>query len=85
MVPSVISSRPQKSLIRHRRWVEYLKDYDLVINYHLLKVNVVANALIRKSMHVLMVMFARLSWVRDFVVRELTVRLNLLPWVFEAQ
>jgi hypothetical protein len=35
--------------LRQRRWLELLKDYDLGINYHPLKANVVANALSRRS------------------------------------
>ena len=39
----------QKELnMRQRRWMEYFKDYDFPIKYHLGKVNVVANALSRK-------------------------------------
>jgi len=40
----------QKELnMRQRRWLELIKDYDLTINYHLKKANVVANALSQKS------------------------------------
>ncbi|KAJ8899110.1 hypothetical protein K2173_010446 [Erythroxylum novogranatense] len=40
----------QKELnLRQRRWIELLKDYDLLIEYHLGKANVVADALSRKS------------------------------------
>jgi hypothetical protein len=35
--------------MRQRRWLELIKDYELEIHYHLGKVNVVADALIRKS------------------------------------
>ncbi|XP_070012310.1 uncharacterized protein [Nicotiana sylvestris] len=35
--------------LRHRRWLELLKDYDIIILYHPGKVNVVADALIRKA------------------------------------
>jgi hypothetical protein len=31
--------------LRQRRWLELIKDYDLKINYHPAKVNVVADAL----------------------------------------
>ena len=34
--------------MRHKRWLELIKDYDLVINYHPVKANVVANALSQK-------------------------------------
>ncbi|PKU64622.1 RNA-directed DNA polymerase [Dendrobium catenatum] len=35
--------------LRQRRWLELIKDYDLTIQYHPGKVNVVADALSRKS------------------------------------
>ena len=39
--------------MRQRRWMEYLEDYDFTLHYHLGKVNVVADALSRKSRGVL--------------------------------
>ena len=40
----------QKELnIRQRRWMEFLKNYDCTINYHLGKANAVANILSRKT------------------------------------
>ena len=40
----------QKELnLRQRRWLELIKDYELIIEYHLVKANVVMNALSRKS------------------------------------
>ena len=40
----------QKELnLRQRRWLELMKDYDISINYHLGKANVVADALSRKA------------------------------------
>jgi hypothetical protein len=35
--------------LRQRRWLELIKDYDLRINYHRGKANVVADALSRKK------------------------------------
>ena len=35
--------------LRQRRWLELIKDYELITEYHLGKANVVANALSRKS------------------------------------
>ena len=35
--------------MRHRRWLELIKDYDLSLQYHPGKANVVADALSRKS------------------------------------
>ena len=44
----------QKELnLRQRRWLEFLKDYDYIIDYHLGKANVVANALSRKMISAL--------------------------------
>ena len=39
--------------MRQRRWMEYLKDYDFTLHYHLGKANVMADALSRKSWGVL--------------------------------
>jgi hypothetical protein len=40
----------QKELnLRQKRWLELIKDYDCIINYHLGKANVIADALSRKS------------------------------------
>ena len=40
----------QKELnLKQRRWLELIKDYNMVIDYHLGKANVVADALSRKS------------------------------------
>jgi hypothetical protein len=35
--------------LSQRRWLELIKDYDLGINYHPTKANVVANTLSRRS------------------------------------
>jgi hypothetical protein len=35
--------------MRQRRWLEFIKDYELEIHYHPGKANVVADALSRKS------------------------------------
>jgi hypothetical protein len=43
-----IFTQPDLNL-RQRRWLELIKDYDLGINYHPGKANVVANALSRRS------------------------------------
>jgi hypothetical protein len=45
-----ITKVTQKELnLRQRRWLELIKDYDCVINYHPGKASVVADALSRKS------------------------------------
>jgi hypothetical protein len=42
------STQPDLNL-RQRRWLELIKDYDLGINYHLGKSNVVVDALSKRS------------------------------------
>ncbi|KAA3461479.1 integrase [Gossypium australe] len=46
-------------------WLELLKDYELVIDYHLGKANVVANALSRKSFFALRAMNTQLALSDD--------------------
>ena len=44
----------QKELnFRKHRWLELFKDYDCIVDYHLGKTNVVADALSRKTIYVL--------------------------------
>ncbi|KAJ9177049.1 hypothetical protein P3X46_012303, partial [Hevea brasiliensis] len=77
----------QKELnLRQRRWIEFLKDYDCVIDYHPGKANVVADALSKKSMTTLRLLNARLSLVRDgAILAELQVRPNLLQQILDGQ
>ncbi|XP_050909006.1 uncharacterized protein LOC127122763 [Lathyrus oleraceus] len=42
--------------IRQRRWLEFLKDYDFGLSYHLGNVNVVVDALSKNSFHISMLM-----------------------------
>ena len=65
--------------LRQRRWMELIKDYDCVIDYHPGKANVVANALSRKSIQTLRVLNAYLSVLDDGIVMvELITRPNML-------
>ena len=66
----------QKELnLKQRRWIELLKDYDCLIEYHLGKANVVADALSRRTVSDLRAMFARLSLYDDgILLAELQVR-----------
>ncbi|KAL4387524.1 hypothetical protein GQ457_09G015940 [Hibiscus cannabinus] len=77
----------QKELnLRQRRWLELLKDYDLSIEYHPGKANVVANALSRKVAVELRAMFANLSISRDGdLVAELQVKPTLIQLIREKQ
>ncbi|KAA3473152.1 RNA-directed DNA polymerase-like protein [Gossypium australe] len=66
----------QKELnLRQRRWLELLKDYELVIDYHPGKANVVADALSRKSLFALRAMNTRLNLFKDSsILAELRAR-----------
>ncbi|KAL4323589.1 hypothetical protein GQ457_11G020340 [Hibiscus cannabinus] len=77
----------QKELnLRQRRWLELLKDYDLVIDYHPGKDNVVADALSRKSISDLRALFARISLVGNGgLLAELRVESDLVSTIKELQ
>ena len=51
--------------LRQRRWMELIKDYDCVIDYHPGKTNVVADALRRKSVQTLRALNGHLSLSND--------------------
>ncbi|KAG8485714.1 hypothetical protein CXB51_019031 [Gossypium anomalum] len=72
--------------LRQRHWLELLKDYELVIDYHPGKANVVADALSRKSLFALRVMNVYLSVLSDAVlVAELKAKPSLIHQIREAQ
>ena len=72
--------------LRQRRWMELIKDYDCVIDYHPEKANVVVDALSRKSVQILQVLNAHLSLSDDgAMVAKLIEKPNLLNRVLEAQ
>ena len=72
--------------LRQRRWMELIKDYDCMIDYHPEKANVVANALSRKSAQTLRALNSHLSLTGDGeIMAELIARLDLLNRVLEAQ
>ena len=72
--------------LRQRRWMKLIKDYDCVIDYHPGKVNVVADALSRKSVQTLQALNAHFSLSDDSaIVAELIAKLDLLNRVLEAQ
>ena len=69
----------QELNLRQRRWMELIKDYDCVIDYHPGKANVVADAFRRKTVQTLRALNAHLSLSDDgIVVEKLIVRPNLL-------
>ena len=72
--------------LRQRRWMELIKDYGCVIDYHPGKANVVADALSRKTVQTLRALNGNLSLSDDgTVVAELIARPKLLNLVLEAQ
>ncbi|XP_016755139.1 uncharacterized protein [Gossypium hirsutum] len=61
--------------LRQRRWVKLLKDYDCMIEYHLGKVNVVADALSHRVKSDLRAMLSHLSWLDNgSLLAELQVK-----------
>ena len=70
--------------LRQQRWMELIKDYDCMIDYHPGKANVVGDALSRKSMQTLRVLNAHFSLTNDgTVVAELIARPSFLNRVLE--
>ncbi|KAA3477091.1 Transposon Ty3-I Gag-Pol polyprotein [Gossypium australe] len=77
----------QKDLnLRQRRWLELLKDFELVIDYHPRKANMVADALSRKSLYFLRAMSTSLALSDDgSILAELRARPLFLQQILEAQ
>jgi hypothetical protein len=81
--------------LKQRRWLELIKDYDLGINYHPRKANVVANALSRRSHANHFVVksmpselcdeFAKLKIVANMEVMEMEVGSSLLQEIRRSQ
>ena len=68
----------QKELnMRQRRWMEYLKDYDLDLKYHPGKANVVADALSRKVIHGAALMMSEYALLEKF--RDLNLQFVWTP------
>ncbi|MCI13798.1 polynucleotidyl transferase ribonuclease H fold, partial [Trifolium medium] len=63
--------------MRQRRWLEFLKDYDFKLSYHLGKANVVADALSRKSLHMSSLMAKELDLIEEF--RDLSLVCEVTP------
>ncbi|KAG8492403.1 hypothetical protein CXB51_009696 [Gossypium anomalum] len=77
----------QKDLnLRQRRWLELLKDYNLVIDYHPGKANVVADALSRKFLFTLRAMNTGLALSDDgSILAEMRAKPLFLQLICDAQ
>ncbi|KAK8694739.1 hypothetical protein V6N13_072284 [Hibiscus sabdariffa] len=77
----------QKDLnLRQRRWMELLKDYDLVIDYHPGKSNVFADALNRKPNSASFAINAHFCLTKEWkLLSELQVQSNLVSRIKELQ
>ncbi|KAA3487887.1 reverse transcriptase [Gossypium australe] len=77
----------QKDLnLRQRRWLELLKDYEFVIDYHPGKANVVAYALSRKSLYALRALNTQLNLSDDCsMTAELKAKPLFLQQICDAQ
>ena len=77
----------QKDLnLRQRRWLELIKDYELVIDYYPRKANVVADTLSRKSLFSLRSMNAHMVMSDDgVIIPELKVRQLFIQKICKAQ
>ena len=72
--------------MRQRRWLELFKDYDCIIDYHLGKTNVVADALSRKTVSTLALQFSRGRITPDGVLlTQLKAQLVLKQMIVDAQ
>ncbi|KAL5746198.1 hypothetical protein ACOSP7_027344 [Xanthoceras sorbifolium] len=72
--------------LRQRRWMELIKDYDCIIDYHPGKANVVADALSRKALFTLKAMNVYLQLNPDSaLVAELICRPSLIQQIAEKQ
>ncbi|KAL5836129.1 hypothetical protein ACOSQ4_015626 [Xanthoceras sorbifolium] len=72
--------------LRQRRWMELIKDYDCIIDYHPGKANVVADALSRKALFALKAMNVHLQMNPDSaLVTELICRPSLIQQIAEKQ
>ena len=77
----------QKELnLRQRKWLELFKDYDCIIDYHLEKANVVANALRRKAMVSLLLWRNEWKIVSDgAILAQLKAQPVLKKMIIDAQ
>ena len=77
----------QKELnLRQRRWLELLKDYDCIIDYHPGKANIVADALSRKTMVAMSLQYSDWRLADDgAMLAQLEVQPVLRQMIIDAQ
>ena len=72
--------------MRQRRWLELFKDYDCIIDYHLGKSNVVADALSRKIISILSLKHCAWRFTYDgALLAQLRVNHDLKQMMIDAQ
>ena len=72
--------------MRQRRWLELFKDYDYIVDYHLEKANVVADALSRKTISVLSLKHFIWKFSCDgALLAQLSAMYNLRQMIIDAQ
>ena len=76
----------QELNLRQRRWMELIKDYDCMIDYHPEKANVVADALNKNLLQTLQALNAHLSLLDDgTIVEELIAKPYMLNRMLQPQ
>nr|XP_012466377.1 unnamed protein product [Gossypium raimondii] len=65
---ALLTEAPKNLNLRQRQWLELLKDYDLMIDYHPGKANVVADALSQKSLFSLHALNTHLAMSDDGII-----------------
>ena len=63
--------------MREKTLIEFLKDYDFELKYHVSNANVVADTLSRKSLHVSLMMIEEYKLLEKF--RDLNILVSLQP------
>lgn len=63
--------------MRHRRWLEFLKDRDFKLSYHPCKANMVADTLSRNSLHISVLMGREMILIEQF--RDLSFVCEVAP------
>jgi hypothetical protein len=63
--------------LRQQRWLEFMKDYDLGINYHPIKTNIVADALSRRFWSQLVVERMSFELCKEFDKLNLRIVANM--------